>query len=107
MVLPQNLSCACRAPGLALVAVGDDAAASKFVANRTLTVAFTGDMPGSNWQDGRLIGYDSKVMQIATERISLTLAPALMEWSGPIASGKNFRAGVDRTAEYQLPQCDQ
>jgi polar amino acid transport system substrate-binding protein len=59
-----------------------------------LTVAFTGDMPGSGWQDGKLIGYDGEIMQIVADRLGLTVAPALMEWSGTIASVEAGRVDV-------------
>lgn len=51
-----------------------------------LTVAFTGDMPGSGWQDGKLVGYDGEIMQRIADKLGLKIQPALMEWSGTIAS---------------------
>jgi polar amino acid transport system substrate-binding protein len=59
-----------------------------------LTVAFTGDMPGSGWQDGKLIGYDGEIMQQIAERLKLKVQPALMEWSGTIASVQAKRVDV-------------
>lgn len=51
-----------------------------------LTIAFTADMPGSGWQDGKLIGYDGEIMQKIADVLKLPVKPALMEWSGTIAS---------------------
>lgn len=59
-----------------------------------LTVAFTGDMPGSGWQDGKLIGYDGEIMQRIADKLRLKIQPALMEWSGTIASVQAGRVDV-------------
>lgn len=59
-----------------------------------LTVAFTGDMPGSGWQDGKLIGYDGEIMQRIADKLGLKIQPALMEWSGTIASVQAGRVDV-------------
>lgn len=59
-----------------------------------LTVAFTGDMPGSGWQDGKLIGYDGEIMQKIADKLGLKVQPALMEWSGTIASVQAGRVDV-------------
>ncbi|MFS8047537.1 ABC transporter substrate-binding protein [Rhizobium sp. BR 314] len=59
-----------------------------------LTVAFTGDMPGSGWQDSKLIGYDGEIMQKVAEKLGLQVKPALMEWSGTIASVEAGRVDV-------------
>lgn len=59
-----------------------------------LTVAFTGDMPGSGWQDGKMIGYDGEIMQKIAEKLKLSVKPALMEWSGTIASVEAGRVDV-------------
>ena len=66
----------------------------KLVAPGSLTVAFTGDMPGSGWQDGKLIGYDGEIMQHIADHLKLTVKPALMEWSGTIASVQAGRVDV-------------
>ena len=34
----------------------------------TLNVAFNGDMPGTGWQDGKLIGLDGELMQMVAEK---------------------------------------
>lgn len=59
-----------------------------------LTVAFTGDMPGSGWQDGKMIGYDGEIMQKIADKLGLKVQPALMEWSGTIASVQSGRVDV-------------
>lgn len=81
----------------AMAAAGPTLAQSEafdLVEDGHLTVAFTGDMPGSGWQDGRLIGYDGEIMQRISERLGLDVAPALMEWSGTIASVQAGRVDV-------------
>lgn len=80
-----------------LLALGVSAApvgAFELVEPGKLTVAFTGDMPGSGWQDGKLIGYDGEIMQIIADKLGLTVSPALMEWSGTIASVQAGRVDV-------------
>ncbi len=68
--------------------------AYKLVESDNLTVAFTGDMPGSGWQDGNLIGYDGEIMQLIAKELGLKIKPALMEWSGTIASVEAGRVDV-------------
>lgn len=79
---------------LALGVTAAPVSAYELVEDGKLTVAFTGDMPGSGWQDGKLIGYDGEIMQIIADRLGLTVAPALMEWSGTIASVEAGRVDV-------------
>lgn len=59
-----------------------------------LTVAFNGDMPGTGWQDGRLIGLDGELMQWVAEELGLEVKPALMEWAAEIASVKAGRVDI-------------
>ena len=59
-----------------------------------LIVAFNGDMPGTGWQDGHLIGLDGEIMQWITEQLGLEVKPALMEWAGEIASVKARRVDI-------------
>lgn len=82
--------------GAAVTAMAASAAAQDFnlVEDGKLTVAFTGDMPGSGWQDGKLIGYDGEIMQAISEELGLDISPALMEWSGTIASVQAGRVDV-------------
>jgi polar amino acid transport system substrate-binding protein len=82
--------------GAAVAAMATGAIADEFdlVEDGKLTVAFTGDMPGSGWQDGRLIGYDGEIMQAIAGELGLDIAPALMEWSGTIASVQAGRVDV-------------
>ena len=60
----------------------------------TLTVAFNGDMPGTGWQDGRLIGLDGELMHWMADQLGLKVEPALMEWSAEIASVKARRVDI-------------
>jgi len=73
---------------------GTPALAFDLVTDGQITVAFTGDMPGSGWQDGKLIGYDGEIMQSVADRLGLSVTPALMEWSGTIASVQAGRVDV-------------
>jgi polar amino acid transport system substrate-binding protein len=59
-----------------------------------LTVAFNGDMPGTGWQDGHLVGLDGEVMQLIAEELGLKVQPALMEWAAEIASVKAGRVDI-------------
>ena len=59
-----------------------------------LTIAFTGDMPGTGYQDGKMIGYDGEILQRVAESMKLAVVPALMEWSGTIASVQAKRVDV-------------
>lgn len=70
------------------------AKAFELVEQGKLTVAFTSDMPGSGWQDGKLIGYDGEIMQKIADKLGLKIQPALMEWSGMIASVESGRVDV-------------
>lgn len=84
------------AAAVAAVAFATSASADgfKLVEDGKLTVAFTGDMPGSGWQDGNLIGYDGEIMARVASKLGLDIAPALMEWSGTIASVRAGRVDV-------------
>ncbi len=59
-----------------------------------LTIAFTGDMPGTGYQDGKMIGYDGEILQHVADALKLQVKPALMEWSGTIASVQARRVDV-------------
>lgn len=60
----------------------------------TLTIAFTGDMPGTGYQDGKMTGYDGEILQRIADALKLKVKPALMEWSGTIASVQAKRVDV-------------
>jgi len=70
------------------------AAGLELVEENTLTVAFNGDMPGTSWVDGRLIGLDGEIMQMIADSLGLKVKPALMEWAGEIASVKAGRVDI-------------
>lgn len=59
-----------------------------------LTVAFNGDMPGTGWEDGHLIGLDGELMQWIAGELGLEVEPALMEWAAEIASVKSGRVDI-------------
>lgn len=58
------------------------------------TIAFTGDMPGTGYQDGLMVGYDGEILQRVANTLKLKVKPALMEWSGTIASVQSKRVDV-------------
>ena len=60
----------------------------------TLNVAFNGDMPGTGWQDGKLIGLDGELMQMVAENLGLKVKPNLMEWAAEIQSVKTRRVDI-------------
>ena len=60
----------------------------------TLNVAFNGDMPGTGFQDGHLIGLDGELMQIVAEQLGLKVKPNLMEWAAEIQSVKTGRVDI-------------
>ncbi len=60
----------------------------------TLIVAFNGDMPGTGWQDGHLVGLDGELMQWVADQLGLKVEPALMEWSAEIASLTSRRVDI-------------
>ena len=70
------------------------AADLELVEQGTLTVAFNGDMPGTGWQDGRLIGLDGELMHWIADELGLKVKPALMEWAAEIASVKAGRVDI-------------
>ncbi len=76
------------------LSVFSPASAFELAQEAKLTVAFTGDMPGSGWQDGNMVGYDGEIMQRIAEKLGLKIEPALMEWSGTIASVEAGRVDV-------------
>jgi ABC-type amino acid transport substrate-binding protein len=59
-----------------------------------LSVAITGDMPGLVARDGKLTGYDGDILQIAADRLGLTVKPVPMEWSGAIAAVQTGRVDI-------------
>ncbi len=60
----------------------------------TLNVAFNGDMPGTGFQDGKLIGLDGELMQMVAEKLGLKVKPNLMEWAAEIQSVKTRRVDI-------------
>jgi len=60
----------------------------------SLTIGFSGDMPGTGFQDGHMVGYDGEILQHIAETLKLKVHPALMEWSGTIASVQAKRVDI-------------
>jgi polar amino acid transport system substrate-binding protein len=60
----------------------------------SLTIAFPGDMPGTGFQDGKMVGYDGEILQRVADALKLKVKPALMEWSGTIASVQAKRVDI-------------
>lgn len=90
--LLAHLVCTFLAVGA--IAPAAQAQAISTVEKDTLTVAFTGDMPGTGYQDGAMIGYDGEILQHVADAIKLKIKPALMEWSGTIASVQAKRVDI-------------
>ena len=88
--------CAATALGLTMAGIAGSANAAEYelVEANTLTVAFNGDMPGTSWVDGRLIGLDGEIMHMVADNLGLKVKPALMEWAGEIASLKAGRVDI-------------
>lgn len=70
------------------------ASAIETVEKGSITIAFTGDMPGTGYKDGKMIGYDGEILQRVADALKLKVKPALMEWSGTIASVQSKRVDV-------------
>lgn len=66
----------------------------KLVEPGVLSVAITGDMPGLVAKEGKLVGYDGDILQIAAEKIGLKIKPVPMEWSGAIAAVQTGRVDL-------------
>lgn len=60
----------------------------------SFTIAFSGDMPGTGYQDSKMVGYDGEILQQIADKLGLKVKPALMEWSGTIASVQARRVDV-------------
>jgi ABC-type amino acid transport substrate-binding protein len=60
----------------------------------TLIVAFNGDMPGTSWEAGKLVGIDGEILQWVADELHLKIEPALMEFSAEIGSVQTRRADI-------------
>jgi polar amino acid transport system substrate-binding protein len=79
---------------LVFTVANTDASDLELVKPGTLVVAFNGDMPGTGWQNGRLVGVDGELMHWMADELGLKVEPALMEWSAEIASVKARRVDI-------------
>ncbi len=71
-----------------------NAADMELIEEGTLNVAFNGDMPGTGFQDGRLIGLDGELMHWIADELGLKMKPNLMEWAAEIQSVKTRRVDI-------------
>jgi polar amino acid transport system substrate-binding protein len=85
---------ACTALMMALSPLGVQAQVVRTIEAGTLAVAFSGDMPGTGYQDGKMVGFDGEVLQQSADALKLKIKPALMEWSGTIASVQSKRVDI-------------
>jgi polar amino acid transport system substrate-binding protein len=97
--LTRKLSAVAAATAIAaLVASLQPAAAQtgklELIEDGKLIVAFNGDMPGTSWENDRLIGLDGELMHSIADQLGLKVEPALMEWAAEIASVKARRVDV-------------
>ncbi|WP_248806483.1 ABC transporter substrate-binding protein [Pseudomonas sp. MWU13-2100] len=89
----QRFTGFCAGLILSLLAAGP-AFALDTVEPGSLTIAFSGDMPGTGYQDSKMVGYDGEILQQISEKLGMKVKPALMEWSGTIASVQARRVDV-------------
>jgi len=89
----QRFTGLCAGLILSLLAAGP-AFALDTVEPGSLTIAFSGDMPGTGYQDSKMVGYDGEILQQISEKLGMKVKPALMEWSGTIASVQARRVDV-------------
>jgi polar amino acid transport system substrate-binding protein len=59
-----------------------------------LNVAFNGDMPGTSYENNRLIGLDGELMHLIADGLGLEVVPNLMEWAAEIQSVKTGRVDI-------------
>jgi L-cystine transport system substrate-binding protein len=88
----KMVACALMVAGMGVSAA--QGADLELVEPGSLTVAFNGDMPGTGWQDGHLIGLDGELMQYVAAQLGLKVKPALMEWAAEIQSVKTGRVDI-------------
>lgn len=86
---------ACMLCCASLLPVGPvSAQTTKTIESGVLAIAFSGDMPGTGYQDGKMVGFDGEVLQQSADALKLKIKPALMEWSGTIASVQAKRVDI-------------
>jgi len=79
---------------LGLAAGVVSAAGPEMIKPGTLIVAFNGDMPGTGWENGRLLGIDGELVQWIADELKLKIEPAIMEFSAEVGSIQTRRADV-------------
>lgn len=99
MLLTRRAGLCAMAGGSTVLLLGGRVAAQQVADVETirpgrLVVAFTGDMPGTGWEGGRLVGADGEMLQTIAGRLHLKIEPAQMDWSGTIASVTSGRVDL-------------
>ena len=59
-----------------------------------LNVAFNGDMPGTGYEGGHMIGLDGELMEMVADALGLEVKPNLMEWAAEIQSVQSGRVDI-------------
>ena len=66
----QRFTGLCAGLILSLLAAGP-AFALDTVEPGSLTIAFSGDMPGTGYQDSKMVGYDGEILQQISEKLGM------------------------------------
>lgn len=66
----------------------------KTVEDGYMTIAMSGAMPVTGWQDGKLTGSDAMMVQAIAEKLGLKAKPAIMAWSATIQAIRSGRADI-------------
>ena len=66
----------------------------KTVEDGYITIAMSGTMPVTGWQDGKLTGSDALMVEAIAEKLGLKAKPAIMAWSATIQAIRSGRADI-------------
>jgi polar amino acid transport system substrate-binding protein len=66
----------------------------KTVEDGYITIAMSGTMPVTGWQDDKLTGSDAMMVQAIAEKLGLKAKPAIMAWSATIQAIRSGRADI-------------
>jgi polar amino acid transport system substrate-binding protein len=66
----------------------------KTVEEGYITIAMSGTMPVTGWQDGKLSGSDAMMVQAIAEKLGMKAKPAIMAWSATIQAIRSGRADI-------------
>jgi len=72
------------------------AAASKFktVEDGVITIAMSGAMPMTGYEDGKIMGSDAQMIAAIANKLGLGVKPAIMQWSATIEAIRSGRADI-------------